>query len=298
MTFLQLTPTAVDLPNGVTLNYVREGKGYPVIFIHGAMGDWRAWAAQWEAFTAEYDCISYSRRYSFPNPNTMPSPDHGALVEAGDLRLFMDALGIDRAILVGSSYGGFTALALAVDAPERVAAVIAVEPPMMRYAEMDEAGAAIAAEFRATTVLPSRAAFERGDDAEGTRILTEGIVARGGQRRTPPPEIMQGRMQNALAARMLALSSDEFPLLPPDRLAALPMPVLLMSGAETAPVHAAIFRNVARRMPGARSQIVEGSGHSVSRQQPERFNEIALGFLKGALAGPRGAHAAKDDCRV
>ena len=298
MTFTELTPTAVDLPNGVTLNYVRGGQGDPLIFVHGAMGDWRAWAPQWAAFTAFYDCISYSRRYSFPNSNTMPSPDHGALVEAGDLRLFMDALGLDRAILVGSSYGGFTALALAVEAPERVAAIIAVEPPMMSYAEMDEDGAAIAAEFRKTTVLPSRAAFERGDDAEGTRILTEGIVERNGYRRTPPPEIMKGRMQNALAARMLALSSDEFPLLPPERLAALPMPVLLMSGAETAPVHAAIFRNLVRHMPNALSRIIEGSGHSVSRQQPERFNEVALGFLRRAIDDPCGTHPAKDECRV
>lgn len=298
MTFAELSPTAVELPNGVTLNYVRGGQGDPLIFIHGAMGDWRAWAPQWEAFTALYDCISYSRRYSFPNANAMASPDHGALVEARDLRLFMDVLGLDRAILVGSSYGGFTALALAIESPERIAAIVAVEPPMMRYAEMDEDGAAIAAKFRETTVLPSRAAFQRGDDAEGTRILTEGIVERGGKRRTPPPEVMKGRMQNALAARMLALSSDEFPLLAPDKLAAVPMPVLLLSGEETAPVHAAIFRSVVRHMPNAQSRIVEGSGHSVSRQQPERFNEVALGFLQAALDEECTTHNPKEDCRV
>ena len=284
MDLAELTPKAVALPNGVTLNYVRAGQGDPLVFIHGAMGDWRSWAPQWEAFTAIYDCISYSRRYSFPNPNTMPSPDHGALVEAEDLRLFMDALGIDRAILVGSSYGGFTALALGLAAPKRVAAIVAVEPPMMRYAEMDEDGAAVASNFREMTVLPSRKAFERGDDAEGTRILTEGIAERNGQRRTPPPEVLKGRLQNALAARMLALSSDEFPLLPPAGLAAMPMPVLLLSGRETAPVHAAIFRNVVRHMPRARSRIIEGSGHSVSRQQPEQFNKAVLDFLRAELA--------------
>ena len=118
--FEALNLVAWTLPNGVQLHTVREGQGTPLIFIHGAMGDWRSWSAQWPAFTPHFDCISYSRRYSFPNHNPMPSPDHGALHEAQDLQLLMEAMGIERAVLVGSSYGAFTALALAVHQPARV----------------------------------------------------------------------------------------------------------------------------------------------------------------------------------
>ncbi len=284
MGYAEMTPDAVTLPNGVVLNYVRAGSGPIVIFIHGAMGDWRSWGGQWETFTAQYDCISYSRRYSFPNSNSMPSPDHGAFVEAEDLLGFMDALGLGKAILVGSSYGAFTALALASIAPERVVALAGVEPPMMRYAEMHEEGARIAAEFRETSVLPSRAAFARGDDAEGARLLTAGIGA-GRVRKDPMPEgVMKARMQNVVAARMLALSSDEFPLIKPDVLNSLRMPMLLMSGANTAPVHAAIFKGITAHLPDtARVRIVEGSGHSVSRQQPETFNREVLAFLDEVL---------------
>lgn len=285
MPFADLTPVPVLLPNGVVLNHVREGAGPVLIFIHGAMGDWRSWAPQWQSFTERFDCISYSRRYSSPNPNTMPSPDHGAFVDASDLLDLMDALKIDRAILVGSSYGAFTALALSVLAPERVVALAGVEPPMMRYAEMSAEGAAIATAFRETSVLPSRAAFARGDDVEGARLLTAGIAA-GRTRPAPMPEsVMAARMENVLAARMLALSSDEFPLIEPEALAALPMPILLMSGADTAPVHAAIFAEVRRHLPpSAEVRIVEGCGHSVSRQKPEVFNRYVLTFLEEALA--------------
>ena len=86
---------------------------------------------------------------------------------------------------------------------------------------------------------------------------------------------------------MLALSSDEFPLLEPEVLAALPMPVLLLSGAETAPIHAAIFRNLRRHMPNAVSYVVEGSGHSVSRQNPSRFSQLVQTFLQEALLASR-----------
>lgn len=57
-----------------------------------------SWEAQWDAFTANYNCVTYSRRYSFPNRNDMPSPDHSALDEAQDLRLLLDALGWRRVI--------------------------------------------------------------------------------------------------------------------------------------------------------------------------------------------------------
>jgi len=277
---LPLTP--VVLPNGIELNYVRAGNGHPLIFIHGAMGDWRACAPQWEAFAARFDCISYSRRYSHPNPNPMESRQHNALVDAEDLEGLMDALGIEQAILVGSSYGGFTSLAMAIRAPERVRAVVAVEPPMMRYALQSEHGAAIAQAFLEASAYPARDAFERGDDAEGVAILTGGIM--GKKREEIPPAIMERRMLNANAARSLALSDDEFPWLEPSDLAALPMPVMLLSGRQTAPVHDAIFKAVSAAMPRARAFKVDGAGHSVSQQASETFNRLVLDFLKSSLA--------------
>ena len=94
----------------------------------------------------------------------MPSPDHSALDEAQDLRLLLDALGWRRVIVVGSSYGGFTALALALAHPERVLAVIADEPPMMRYADLSAAGREASAAFRRDTIEPANAAFRAGQD--------------------------------------------------------------------------------------------------------------------------------------
>ena len=267
----------VLLPDGVELHYERAGRGTPLVFIHGAMGDWRSWEAQWEAFTAHYDCVTYSRRYSFPNRNDMASPDHSALHEAEDLRLLLDALGWDQPILVGSSYGGFTALALAVSHPQRVKALVAVEPPMMRYAELSEAGRAARAAFRTETIEPANAAFRAGQDELAGRIMTGGIV--GNALAASSPEAMQRRLQNLRAMRMLALSTDEFPLLPPTQLAALEMPVLLLSGENTPPVHREIFNNVVANMPRAQSRRVPGAGHGVSREQPAVFNDLVLNFL-------------------
>lgn len=282
MNLADLPLQAVTLPSGVVLHHARAGQGRPLVFIHGAMGDWRSFEPQWPHFVRDFDCVTYSRRYSYPNPNTMPSPDHGAIQEADDLLGLLDALGWRSATLVGSSYGGFTALMLAQRQPARVDAVVAVEPPMMRYALLSEEGARVAAAFRAETIEPANAAFRRGDDIGAAAIMTGGISG------TPVGEMqgeaMQRRLQNTRAMKMLALSSDEFPWIEPAALAALPMPVLLLSGQDTAPVHDVIFRNVAAAMPGALAEKVPGATHSVSRDQPEVFNRRVRAFLRDALA--------------
>lgn len=275
--FEQLRPTAWALTNGVQLHTVREGQGTPLFFIHGAMGDWRSWGAQWAAFTPHFDCISYSRRYSFPNHNPMPSPDHGALHEAQDLLLLMDAMGIEQAVLVGSSYGAFTALALAVQAPERVKAVVAVEPPMMKYAYRTPEGQAVAEAFRRDVIEPANAAFRMGEDERAAQIMTGGI--NGGRSSVNTGAAMERRLQNLRAMKMLALSSDEFPLLTPEQLAGLSMPVFLLAGQQTQPVHRAIFENVSAVMPQAQQAWVDGAGHGVTREQADTFNRLALEFL-------------------
>lgn len=278
----RLQPRRYLLPDGVELHAVREGAGPPLVFIHGAMGDWRTWAPQWPFFAPHFDCVSYSRRYSFPNRNDLPSPDHSALHEARDLALLLDALGMSRVSLVGASYGGFTALAFALAHPTRVRALVAIEPPMMKYALRSESGRRAAAEFRESTIEPANAAFRSGDDELAARIMTGGINGSGST--LAGDEAMGRRLQNLRAMKMLAMSSDEFPLLEPARLAALPMPIMLVSGRDTQPVHRAIFDNLLAAMPNARGETIPGSGHAVPREQPDAFNAMVLDFLLGCPA--------------
>jgi pimeloyl-ACP methyl ester carboxylesterase len=270
------------LPSGVELHHVQAGAGEALIFVHGVMGDWASWAPQWAALTPHYRCVSYSRRYNHPNRNDMPSPDHSALVEALDLIGLMDALAIPRATLVASSYGAFVALALAVAHPARVRALVAVEPAMMGYARFSESGQAEWARFREQVVEPANAAFRHGDDERGALLMTGGIHQPGSS--ATQGAQLQRRLRNAHAMRMLALSSDEFPLLPPAALAALPMPVLLVSGELTPLVHAEVFRNVCTAMPQAAVARVAGAGHAVPRDQPQAFNALALDFLASSNA--------------
>ncbi len=267
-----------DLSSGIEIHWCRGGNGEPLVFVHGVLGDWLSWAPQWACFTAHFECWTYSRRFNHPNRNEQASPDHSALIEAEDLLQLLDVWGIERARIVASSYGAFAALALAVAHPERVHSLVAVEPAMLCYADFSQSGREALTAFRRDVILPANAAFRRGDDALGAILMTGGIHSASAS--SGADVAMQRRLQSARAMRMLALSSNEFPLLPPAALATLAMPILLLSGRRTPAIHAEVFRNVSAAMPQARVARVDDAGHGVNRDQPEAFNRVALEFLR------------------
>lgn len=267
------------LDNGLVFHHAEAGAGTPLVFLHGVLGDWRTWAPQWAAFVPHFRCISYSRRYSVPNGNRVASPDHSALAEADDLEALLAHWHAAPAVLVGASYGAYTALALAARRPEQARALVLVEPPLMRLANTSAEGRAIRSEFDRHIRLPARRAFEAGDDARAVWLLTEGILG-GTDLGQQSGAAMGRRLENAESLRRVTLSSDEFPALDMDRLAALDMPVLLLSGERTPPIHDIVFRALAQALPRAESLKVPGAGHGVARDQPAAFNALVLEFLK------------------
>jgi pimeloyl-ACP methyl ester carboxylesterase len=277
--FFDLPTRTARLPNGVDLCYVEQGNGVPLVLIHGLLGDWRSWQPQWDAFVAQgYRCVSYSRRYSFPNANECASTDHSALVDAADLAGLLEVLGIPAAILIGTSYGAFTALALAVQQPERVVAIVATEPPMMKYADFSEEGAVLLAEFKRKTEA-AEYALRQGNDEEAVRAMTDAING-GATSSANTGDALRRRFENAKAMRALMLSTDPYPFLSPQQLQEIAAPTLLLVGEQTQAIHDAVFRNVCAAMPQARAIRVTAAGHGVHRDNPEEFNAITLHFLR------------------
>jgi pimeloyl-ACP methyl ester carboxylesterase len=259
-------------------HFVEQGKGAPLVFVHGVLGDYRTWAPQWPAFTPHYRCISYSRRLNWPNHNPDAGPDHSALDEARDLQSLLTTWGATPAILVASSYGAFTALALALEAPHLVRALVLAEPPMLRWADRVPGGRALREAFDRDIREPARAAFLRGDDTQAVLLLTGGIVGAGALA-AMDPQALERRLINARSIRALTLSSDEFPMLAPDRIRALRHPTLLLAGERTPPIHDTVFRALCEGMPQAQVARIPCAGHGVARDNPPVYNQRVLDFL-------------------
>ena len=105
--------------NGLNFHYQQAGEGPDVVLIHGVTGDLSIWflCQAMEVLGRSFRVTAYDLRghgYSDVPPSGYTSAD-----QAGDAIAIMDALEIDRAMLVGHSFGGVIAMHAAVLHPRR-----------------------------------------------------------------------------------------------------------------------------------------------------------------------------------
>lgn len=116
--------------DGAELEYEVSGTGEPVVFIHGAFiaDTFRPLLAE-PNLAGRYRLILYHRRgYAGSSPAAEPVSIAG---EAADTRALLRRLGVERAHVVGHSYGGAVALQLALDTPDVVHSLALLEPALM-----------------------------------------------------------------------------------------------------------------------------------------------------------------------
>lgn len=97
----------------------------PVVLVHGYGSRLEIWRPIQDALVGERRVVSYDQR-GF-GLSERPAGAYGPEIHARDLLKLLDELGIERAVLVGHSYGGGVVARAALKAPERVAAVVLVD---------------------------------------------------------------------------------------------------------------------------------------------------------------------------
>jgi pimeloyl-ACP methyl ester carboxylesterase len=257
--------------------------------LHGGTGDYRSLPVAFQALAEKYHVVSYSRRYHFPNKNPIVKITSGygvvgrpavgvnnysALVEAEDLAAFIQELKLQRVHLVGTSYGAFTALALALKYPDMVRSMVITEPPIHSWMK----GSPAYREFMTKIWDPARAAFKKGDKDRAMRVFVNGLFGPSYFERLSP-SVSSAMMDNAQAMEVLALSSNPFPYLPKDKIKNLHTPTLIMTGANTVALHKAVDAELARLLPNATAITVPNAGHGIARDNPTVFMANLVDFL-------------------
>jgi pimeloyl-ACP methyl ester carboxylesterase len=125
--------------DGITLEYEIKGSGEPVVLIHGSHI-----AAAFAPLTAEPALRDNFRLIRYHRRGFAGSSRHDGLLsisgQATDCLGLLRHLGVERAHVVGHSYGGVVALQLALDAPEAVRSLSLLEPPLMAVSSGEQVG--------------------------------------------------------------------------------------------------------------------------------------------------------------
>lgn len=277
------TPTTVDV-DGVELHYVERGTGTPVVLIHGSLADYTYWelSDQLALLGAQHRVIAYSRRYNHPNRNARTA-DHSPMVEARDLAGFLDVLGTGPVHLVGHSYGAYTALVFALDHPERVRSLVLAEPPIISWLPDIAGGEGIYERFMARVWEPLAVTFAEGGTTAGLDFTARWYFQVPWEEVAPEWQTLFS--DNVEEWHALAVSDSTYPALDFDRVRALTVPTLLLSGGGNTGFNRLIDAHLARLLPDVERVIIPEASHEMFLDDRAASASAMLGFFRRHSSG-------------
>ncbi len=252
--------------------YEVAGDGEPVIFIMGLGGDHTGWAFQVpEIAAAGYQCVAFDNRDAGQTAES-PIPTYSIRDMASDTIGFMDALGIDRAHIVGASMGGLIAQELVLAHPQRVGTLtlICTHPGTDPYLRL------VLDSFRAMRSCLDRVNCARAmsvwimsrfflSDEKNLRDYVDFLCA------NPHPQ------SDAAYFRQLDACSGHDAL---DRIHEIQVPTVIMVGEEDIITPPRLSRIIADRISGARLVIIPGAAHGVFLEKAAEVCREIIGFLR------------------
>jgi pimeloyl-ACP methyl ester carboxylesterase len=237
-----------------------EGKGLPVVLVHGAM-DRNTSFAKVAALLAPQPVVRYDRRgYG----RSQPAGTGDLATHVADLLAILDGR---PAVVVGHSFGGLVALGAAASAPELVPALGAYEAPVPWLEWWPRRDELLTADPRGAADQVMRSFI--GDDR------WERVPARWKEAR-----LAEGA---AMAAEMAGLVPPE----PPFEVRRLTMPVLVGCGSATGARAKRGTEELAALLPTAVHHVIVGAVHEAPVTDPAGYTEFVRATLRRAARAAR-----------
>lgn len=254
----------------IELHYVEHGEGDPLLLVMGFGGDHLAWGLQISAFAARHRVIAFDNRGV--GQSGAPDVPYTTRGMADDAVGLLDALGIERAHVLGVSMGGMIAQELALNHPGRVRTL----QLHCTYARPDGYILALVDAWRRirttfdheqslrTIALWLFAPATYNERPELVEMLLQSALA------NPYPQSVTGFLRQGDAVR----GHDTL-----ERLGKLRCPTLVSVAEDDVLVPPRFSRELVARIPGAELRTVPRAGHVYFWERPEAFNEMCLDFI-------------------
>lgn len=266
--------------NGLSVHYKEMGQGETTfILLHGFGASVFSWREVMQPFSELGRVIAFDRPAfgltSRPLDWEGDSP-YGPEAQVQLVVDLMDALGVQKAILVGNSAGGTISIATALAHPERVAGLILVDAavyagggspawvrPLLNTPQLDHLGPLLARQISTS-----------GDDFIRTAFHDPALVT---------DEILAGYRKPLRSHHwdlaLWELTKASRPLGLPERLAELSLPVLVITGDDDRIVPTEQSLQLAQEIPGAQLAVIQQAGHLPHEEKPVEFMQAVRDFL-------------------
>jgi non-heme chloroperoxidase len=248
---------SAQLSTGPKLPYVEQGdnSGTPVLFLHAYVESWRFFERLLPHLPRSIHAFVPTQR----GHGDADRPPSGYRIEdfSGDLSAFMDEVGLEAAVLGGSSSGGYVAQRFALDHPERTLGLALIGAPRSLGDKP-----AVAEFLEAVRELsdPVDQAFARAFLESGlSRPLPSAVLAAlVVESCKAPAHVWKAALEGLLEA------------VPPTETGTITAPTLILWGDRDHFLPRSDAEGLAAAIPGSRLESYEGTGHLVLLEEPER----------------------------
>lgn len=265
--------------HGVDIFYEEHGEGFPLILSHEFAGDYRSWEPQVRFFARRYRVITYNARGYPPSDVPTDASAYSQDQAVEDVKGLMDALGISIAHVGGLSMGGNVALNFGLTHPQMAKSLIvagtgtgSTDPEGFKQnvsERADRMDAEGMASLDGYTQGPARVGFMR-KDPNGWQEFADQFMEHSPIGSAHTFREVQGKRPPIFALE--------------DRLKALTVPTLIMTGDEDDPcIEPSVFMK--RCIPGAGLVVIPRAGHAINLEDPDLFNRSVLDFLTAVDGG-------------
>lgn len=263
--------------DGLQVHYRDEGKGFPIVLVHGTASSLHTWDAWTEKLKENYRVIRMDLpAFGLTGPNA--TGDYSIKSYTRFLNSFLNEIKIDSFHLAGNSLGGNIAWNFAADYPQKVGKLLLVDPsglptnkPQPMVFKMAKTPAIRSLFLFITPEFFIRKNLEEvyADDSR----ITDALVARYHKM-----ALREGNRQAFIdRANMDFKLGDKANL---DKLKSVTTPTLLLWGKQDQWIPVANGVRMNELMPNATLHILENSGHVPMEENPQESLAITLDFLK------------------
>ena len=249
------------------IRYLEEGEGVPILFLHGIGGGGHVFEPQLDHFGKRYRAIAWEMP-GYAGSAPLPLVTMAAL--AASLGSFIQALGLERPILVGHSLGGMNVQRLISEAPHIARAVVLAQTSPV-FGGRDPAWADA---FVASKLGPL-------DAGQTMQQIADEAVRTSAAPTADPARLVAARA--AFAATPASTYRDMVMVMPGfdlrDALPKIVVPTLVLSGSLDELAPPAGCERMAARIPGSKYVLLDGVGHLAHAEQPAAFNAALDDFL-------------------
>jgi pimeloyl-ACP methyl ester carboxylesterase len=259
--------------NGIQMYYEERGSGAPLIMIMGITAPGAVWEVHADAWSGDFRCITPDNRGV--GESDKPAGDYSSEMFADDYAGLMDALGIEKARVVGVSMGSIIAQQLMLRHPDRVQSAVLMCPWARcdRYAKsvfkhMADCKAALSpADFMEWIQL---LIFTKPfwDNDECYQGLLDGRADATGNENPQPLEALKSQAAACINHDVL------------DQLGSIRQPCLVIGGKDDIFTPLWMGKEVAAAIPGCESHFYDNAGHAFHWEVMDDFNPRVLDWLK------------------